>query len=146
MSLIREVTLKYKTVGRIESRKMDSPESALKYLKPIFDEDPMREHLIVLPVSTKHDVMGFHRVSIGTINESLAHPREIFKPLILISAYGFLLAHNHPSGDPTPSEADIRLTRRISEAAQMLQIKFLDHIIVGDGDEQYYSFKEHGLL
>jgi DNA repair protein RadC len=85
----------------------------------------------------------------GTINESLAHPRDIFRPVIGQSAYAFVLVHNHPSGNPAPSEADIRLTRRLSEGARILQINMLDHVIVGRSFENrpgYFSFKEAGLI
>ncbi len=85
----------------------------------------------------------------GAVNESLAHPREIFRPAISHSAYAFVVVHNHPSGDPAPSEADSRLTRRITEVAKLLQIHFLDHVIVGsqiDGRSPYFSFKEAGIL
>jgi len=77
------------------------------------------------------------------LNESLAHPREIFRPAILHSAYAFVLVHNHPSGDAKPSEADLRVTKRVAAAAQILQINFLDHVIVGRG---FFSFQEAGLL
>ena len=79
----------------------------------------------------------------GTVNESLAAPREIFRPAIIHSAFAFVLAHNHPSGEAKPSEADLQLTKRIATAAQILQINFLDHVIVGQG---YFSFQEAGLL
>ena len=87
----------------------------------------------------------FTRVDIarGTVNESLARPREIFRPAIIHSAFAFALVHNHPSGNPTPSQADLELTRRVAAAAEILQINFLDHIIVGHG---YFSFQEAGLL
>ena len=88
-------------------------------------------------------------VTKGTVNESLAHPREIFKPAIVHSAYAFFVVHNHPSGDPSPSEADIRLTRRLSEGSRLLQIQMLDHVIVGVpavGQPGYFSFKEAGLF
>jgi DNA repair protein RadC len=77
----------------------------------------------------------------GTVNESLAAPREIFRPAIIHSA--FALVHNHPSGEPTPSQADLQLTRRMAAAAEILQINFLDHVIVGQG---YFSFQEAGVL
>jgi len=85
----------------------------------------------------------------GTVNESLAHPREIFRPAISHSAYALVVVHNHPSGDVSPSEADTRLTRRIAEAAKILQIQLLDHVIVGQplADRQgYFSFKEAGVI
>jgi DNA repair protein RadC len=88
-------------------------------------------------------------VSKGTVNESLAHPREVFRSAISHSAYALVVVHNHPSGDVSPSEADTRLTRRIAEAARILQIQLLDHVIVGQrlADQQgYFSFKEAGVI
>ena len=77
------------------------------------------------------------------MNESLAAPREIFRPAIVHSAYGFVLVHNHPSGNTNHSEADLQITKRVAAAAQILQINFLDHVIVGRG---FFSFQEVGLL
>ena len=79
----------------------------------------------------------------GTVNESLACPREIFRPAIIHSAFAFVLVHNHPSGAANPSKADLQITKRVAAAAQILQINFLDHVIVGRG---FFSFKEAGLL
>jgi DNA repair protein RadC len=87
-------------------------------------------------------------VTKGTVNESLAHPREIFKSAIVHSAYALVVVHNHPSG-AMPSEADTRLTRRLSEGSRLLQIQMLDHVIVGTaagGRSGYFSFKEAGML
>ncbi|RYD84277.1 MAG: JAB domain-containing protein, partial [Verrucomicrobiaceae bacterium] len=97
----------------------------------------------VLALNTKYHIKGVNLVSIGSLNESVAHPREIFRPLIALAAYAFVLVHNHPSGDTTPSEADRRLTARIHEGAKLLQIQMLDHIIIG---ESHFSFREAGLL
>jgi DNA repair protein RadC len=83
------------------------------------------------------------------VNESLAHPREIFRPAITHAAYGFVLVHNHPSGVASPSEADLQLTKRLVSAAGILQINFLDHVIVGQamgGGKSFFSFQEAGLL
>ena len=82
------------------------------------------------------------------MNESLAGPREILRPAIIHSAYAFVLVHNHPSGNTNPSEADLQLTKRVAAAAQILQINFLDHVIVGHyGRRQgFFSFQEAGLL
>ncbi len=88
-------------------------------------------------------------VSVGTVNDSSAHPREILRPVITRGAYGFILIHNHPSGDPSPSRADELITRRIVEAAKLMQVCFLDHVIIGrpsPGRAAYYSFREAGLV
>ena len=108
-----------------------------------------RESLRVVLLDTRFRLIAIREVSKGTLNESLAHPREVFKPAITHSAYAFVLAHNHPSGDPTPSDSDLRLTRRIAECARMLQMQFLDHLIVGSPQNNrpgYFSFKEAGIL
>jgi DNA repair protein RadC len=90
-----------------------------------------RELLRVVLLNAKQHLIKVVTVSQGTVNESLAHPREIFKPVITHSAYSFVMVHNHPSGDATPSEADIRLTRRINEASRILDLKLMDHVIIG---------------
>ena len=108
-----------------------------------------RESLRTVLLDTRYRLIAVHEVSKGTLNESLAHPREIFKPAITFSAYAIVVVHNHPSGDPRPSEADIRLTRKFAEAAQLLQISLLDHVIIGAGQAGqpgYFSFKEAGII
>lgn len=98
-----------------------------------------REHLVVLLLDTQLNVTGINTVSVGTIDATLATPREIFKPAILAGAHGIILAHNHPSGDPEPSTADKILFKRIHEAGKLLQIELLDAIIIGDRTENFYS-------
>jgi DNA repair protein RadC len=108
-----------------------------------------KESLRILLLDTRYQLIRQEEVSLGTMNESLAHPREIFRPALIHSAYAVIVAHNHPSGDPTPSEADHRLTRRLAEAAGLLQITLLDHIIIGapqNGQPGYFSFKEAGVI
>jgi DNA repair protein RadC len=108
------------------------------------------ETVRVLLLNTRLHLMREERVFTGTVNETVAHPREILQPVIVHKAYGFTVVHNHPSGDPSPSEADRRLTRRLREAAEVLGLVFLDHLIIGlpaEGRSQpYFSFKECGLL
>lgn len=113
------------------------------------DHEHEKEHLIAVLLDTKLRLKGFHVVSVGTLNETVAHPREVFRPAILISAYAVILMHNHPSGDPAPSQADHRMTRQMAEAASLLQIQLLDHVIVGsreEGRQPYFSFREAGVL
>jgi len=135
------------------SRKVDSPELAYEYWQDVVRSaewfSDCKEHLVVLLLNTRHNIEGHALVSIGTLNESLAHPREILAPVICGAAYGFILMHNHPSGDPSPSQADRQLTRRINEGAELLGLKLLDHVITGDGrgeEEPYFSFREMGLI
>lgn len=108
-----------------------------------------REVLKVALLDTKLRLIRMEEIALGSLTECVAHPREIFRPALVHSAYGVILMHNHPSGDPAPSSADHRLTRQLAEAAQMLQITLLDHVIVGtsDGGRQgYFSFREAGSL
>jgi DNA repair protein RadC len=108
-----------------------------------------REWLRVVLLNAKQQLIKVATVSQGSVNESLAHPREVFKPAIVLSAYSFILVHNHPSGDPSPSEADMRLTRRILEGSRLLQLHLVDHIIIGmpaPGRSSYFSFKEGGVI
>jgi DNA repair protein RadC len=107
------------------------------------------ESLRVLLLDTRHGLLDDREVSRGSLNESIAHPREIFRPAIALGAYAIAVAHNHPSGDPQPSEADRRLTRRLAEAGTLLQIPLVDHVIIGArrGDlPPYFSFREAGLI
>ena len=107
------------------------------------------ESLRVLLLDTRHGLLDDREVSRGSLNESIAHPREIFRPAIALGAYAIAVAHNHPSGDPQPSDADRRLTRRLSEAGTLLQIPLVDHVIIGAkrGEQApYFSFREAGLI
>ncbi|MHA3774854.1 JAB domain-containing protein [Verrucomicrobiota bacterium sgz303538] len=127
--------------------KLDTPEVVSNYYRQHIasgkEYDPDKEHLYVFGLDTKYQIKGVNLVSVGSLNESVAHPREIFRPLIALAAYAFILVHNHPSGDATPSEADRRLTARLHEAAKLLQIQMLDHVVMG---EPHFSFREAGLL
>ncbi len=108
-----------------------------------------KESLRIVLLDTKFMLLRVEEISMGTINESIAHPREIFRPAFIYSAYALILVHNHPSGDPSPSDADYRMTRRLREGADLLQIRFFDHVIIGSADNgrlPYFSFKEAGLM
>ena len=102
-----------------------------------------RENFVAVLLNTKNEVIGFPTISIGTLSASLVHPREVFKPAIRATAASIVLAHNHPSGKVGPSREDREVTRRLTDAAQILGIEVLDHVILGDG---YFSMKEHGIL
>jgi DNA repair protein RadC len=102
-----------------------------------------RENFVVVLLNTKNEVLESPTVSVGTLSSTLVHPREVFKPAIRASAASVVLAHNHPSGKMEPSREDREVTSRIGEAAKILGIEVLDHVILGDG---YFSMKEHDLL
>jgi DNA repair protein RadC len=114
--------------------------SAAALLRPCF-EGLDREQFVVCGLDAKHRVIGINVVSIGTLTLSLVHPREVFKALILMNAAAWLCAHNHPSGDVTPSQEDRALTKRLREASELLGITLLDHLILGEG---CYSFADQG--
>lgn len=133
---------------KLVKQKVDSPELVYELLGAEL-RSLSKESLRVILLDTKYQLMRVEEISRGSLNESVAHPREIFQPALTYSAYAFILAHNHPSGDPSPSEADRRLTVRLHEAARLLQIQMLDHVIIGTGDngrQPYFSFREAGLI
>lgn len=103
-----------------------------------------REYFLVLLLNTKNQVLAKETVSIGTLSSSMVHPRELFKVAVRRSAAAVILAHNHPSGDPTPSQEDITITKRLIEAGEILGIDVLDHIIIGDN--RFTSLKSKGLI
>ena len=103
-----------------------------------------KEEFRILILDTKNQVTKVETISIGTLNASIVHPREVFKTALLNSANSIILVHNHPSGDPTPSNEDINITNRLIDAGTLLGIKVLDHIILGDN--RYLSFKENNLI
>lgn len=105
----------------------------------------MRKELFVcVHLNTKNMVLRKETISIGSLNSSIVHPREVFSNAVKHSASGVVLCHNHPSGDSQPSCEDIETTKRLVDAGNVLGIKVLDHIIIGNGE--YVSFKERGLI
>lgn len=108
-----------------------------------------QEQVVVAVLDSRLRHMGTNVISVGTVSDSTAHPREILRPVITRGAFGFVLVHNHPSGDPSPSRSDERVTRRLVEVSELMQVKFLDHVIIGrpsPGRASYYSFREAGII
>jgi DNA repair protein RadC len=103
-----------------------------------------REHFVGFYLNSRNQVLRREIISIGSLNASIVHPREVYLPAVAMSAASVVLAHNHPSGDPTPSEEDLAITRRLLEAGRILGIDLLDHVVVAR--ESYASFKERRLL
>lgn len=103
-----------------------------------------REHFAVALMNAKMEVIGVNVVSVGNLTQSLVHPRETFKAAILANASSVILAHNHPSGDPSPSDEDRRITARLRRAGDLLGIAVADHIVLGEG--RYYSFADEGRM
>ena len=106
-------------------------------------EEP-EEHFCILCLNTKNKIVGVHTISIGSLNASIVHPREVFKAAMLNNASAIICFHNHPSGDPEPSRDDIETTRRLVDAGEIMGIKVLDHIIIGE--QTYLSMKEECLM
>lgn len=103
-----------------------------------------KEHLRIIMLNTKNFVMAVKDISIGSINSSIVHPREVFSEAIRKNSASIIICHNHPSGDPTPSGEDIKVTQRLKECSKLLGIDLLDHIIIGNG--AYISLKEKSIL
>lgn len=133
---------------RLSRQRLDSPE-LVHDLVAAEMRTLHKESLRVILLDTRYHLLRMEEVSLGSVNESIAHPRDVFRPAVISSAYAVIVVHNHPSGDPSPSQSDHSLTRRLAEAAELLQIKLLDHIIIGapaEGRLPYFSFKEAGVL
>ena len=103
-----------------------------------------REHFLALLLDTRGQLIKISEISVGSLDTSVVHPREVFKEAISASAASVILVHNHPSGDSTPSEDDIKLTKRLAEAGEIMGIDVLDHIIMGD--KEYLSLKRKDLF
>ena len=132
----------------LSKQKIDSPELVNELVGPEMRR-LRKESLRVILLDTRYHLIRVEEVSIGSVNESIAHPRDVFRPAVIAFAYAVIVVHTPPSGDASPSQADHSLTRRLAEAAELLQIKLLDHIIIGapaEGSPGYFSFKEAGVL
>jgi DNA repair protein RadC len=101
-----------------------------------------REEFLVIPFDNKYVPLGVHVASRGSVTQTMCHPREIFKVLLLANAVSFVVVHNHPSGDPQPSKDDLEITRRLREIGDLMAIRMVDHVIMGD--KRYVSFVDDG--
>lgn len=122
-----------------------SPETVVEMLCDVFRMDKKaEEYVYLLALNTKGKLLGLFEVSHGTVNASLAEPREIFIRVLLSGAKSIILTHNHPSGDTTPSRDDLSVTKRIEECGKIMGLPLLDHIIIGK--ENFYSMKQYGVI
>lgn len=128
---------------RNTGKKISSARGVFEYMSGRIP-DETKEHLFLLHLNTKNQIIRHDIISVGTLNASLIHPREIFKPAIRESAHAVILVHNHPSGDVEPSNADKKVTKLLKQAGSILQIDLLDHVIVGR--DNWFSFREQSLL
>ncbi|MGG3162882.1 DNA repair protein RadC [Geobacillus stearothermophilus] len=137
LKLVRESSVLYK------ERQIKSPEDAYKLLKPFLAEAD-REKFAVVCLDTKSQPTAINICHVGSLNSSIVHPREVFKSAILSNSASIIVAHNHPSSDPTPSREDIEVTKRLVEAGRIVGIDVLDHLIVCE--EKFVSLKEKGCI
>ena len=137
IKMVKESSFLYQT------RQILSPNDAYEMIKEQL-EGLDREQFIIACLNTKNEPTNITVVSVGTLNKAIIHPREVFKTAILSNAASIMAFHNHPSGETTPSQQDIQLTKRLYEAGELLGIKLLDHLIIGDGS--FTSLKEKGYL
>ncbi|MDB8460424.1 JAB domain-containing protein [Turicibacter sanguinis] len=137
IKMVKESSFLYQT------RTISSPKDAYEMIKEQL-EGLDREQFIIACLNTKNEPTNITVVSVGSLNKAIVHPREVFKTAILSNAASIMAFHNHPSGETTPSQQDIQLTNRLYEAGELLGIKLLDHLIIGDGT--FTSLKEKGYL
>ena len=133
---------------RMASEPFDDPKMIYEFLGTQM-RTLAHESLRVVLLNTKLHLISIEEVSKGSINETVAHIPSIFRPILMNQAYAFILVHNHPSGNPEPSTADNQFTRRLNEVAQLMQVRFLDHLICGVPTATkagYHSYREHGIL
>ena len=126
--------------GSIDGTLLATPEHVELYLSEL--KQASQECFVIIALNAKNRVIEKHLISLGTVNSTLVHPRECFRPLIQSNASACILAHNHPSGDPTPSAEDIKITRQLVGAGEIVGIKILDHVVIGD---TAISLRETGL-
>ena len=133
---------------------LDTPDKIVEYLKPQLAQSviyrPDVENFIIVHLNTRRGPIGFEIISTGTLDTLLVHAREVFKSAIVMNAAAIVLAHNHPSGEPSPSEADIKVTRDLIRAGQLLKIEVLDHVVLGQASPErpksYASLRELGYF
>lgn len=137
-------------IGRRVATERRAMGAAFQISQDVFDtysarlRDAKQESFTVILLDSKNRFLREETVALGSLNQSIVHPREVFRPAIHEAAASVILVHNHPSGDPSPSDEDVRVTARLVEAGKLLGIRVLDHIIVGEG--QYFSFFDQGRL
>lgn len=131
----------------------DTPESVVDYWRENIETapwfDPMKENLVVIALNTRCKIIAHNLVSIGTVDTCSSAPREIFRPLVAVSATSFILCHNHPSGESNPSDCDIKFTRDLVRASQIMKIPLKDHLVFGRKTEEsrgFHSLAELGYL
>ena len=143
---VKVFSLKVSEAGPHQAR-VSSPDEAKKVLRPYFHSvRDDRERFVALGLTSRNTLIGIAEISLGGATESLVDPKVLFRTLLAMGAVRFVLAHNHPSGDPTPSREDIALTQRLRDAGRLLELECLDHLIIGDGTDAVVSLSETGRI
>ncbi|KCZ72187.1 DNA replication and repair protein RadC [Candidatus Methanoperedens nitroreducens] len=138
-----EIARRLESFNEDAKPKINSPEDVYRRIYPRMREQK-KENFIELCLDTKNQIIKEEIISIGSLNANIVHPREVFKAALAVSAAHIILAHNHPSGDPTPSREDIEITKKLIEAGKIIGIDVLDHVIIGDG--RHFSMREAGHI
>jgi DNA repair protein RadC len=138
-----EIARRLESFNSVEKPKISSPEDVYRRLFPRMREQK-KEMFIELCLDTKNQILKEEVISVGSLNANVVHPREVFKLALTESAAHIIVAHNHPSGDPTPSREDIEITKKLVETGTIMGITVLDHVIIGDG--RHFSMKEAGHI
>jgi DNA repair protein RadC len=149
---VYEAKLTYEaTLFEVGSKLLSTAELVYQYMKDVLEVYPVNEVFYVILLNRKNRPLGRVAITSGTATCALAHPREVFRPAIVGGATAIICVHNHPSGDPAPSSADLQLTRQLREAAKIVDIDLIDHVILGHPECDplnvgYYSFRNAGVL
>jgi DNA repair protein RadC len=151
MMRVYEAKIVYQLVASGQKSALKTPQEVAEYLQSAFDSNPLQEMFYAVYIDRKSRPIARHMISLGTLTSALVGVREVFRGAILAGAAEMIVAHNHPSGDPAPSSADIQITRQLAEAAKIIGIPLCDHVIAGDKDSDplakgYFSFRATGLL
>ncbi len=140
--ILRESQVVYKKYKKVKSLKFTSPGTVNSWFRKLKNE--VYEKLIAIHLNSANEVISFQCESEGDVDQAVIYPRKVAKNSLLNNATRVIVTHNHPSGNPSPSEHDIEITKKLHTALETIDIELLDHIIIGD--EGYYSFREHGLI
>jgi len=142
---IRVSVVREGTAETGDARTLEEPAMVENIMRELLAGDE-REHFVLFCLDGQNRLKSYSIISIGTLDASLVHPREVFRPAIVSGAAGVIIAHNHPSGELRPSPEDIETTKRLAQAGRILGLPVLDHVIVGHGKAGHYSFRREGTL
>lgn len=139
---VKESSTRYEAIRKSQIR---SPKEIYNILTDVLElQDESIEKFGIINLDVKNRINGIHMLSTGVLDATIVHPREVFKAAMLNNSSSIILFHNHPSGDPTPSAEDVKMTKRLKEVGELIGITVIDHIIVGDF--RYISLKEIGMM